>query len=69
MLISRKLATPKMIASDVGIARPATSSGIPAAMTEAKTSRRMSRAIGRLTVSALRRSFSDWAALSSWSGA
>ena len=48
-----------------GIARPATSSGMPAAMTDAKTRTRMSAAIGSDTVSARWRSFSDCTA-ESW---
>ena len=57
-----------MIASDVGIARPATNSGIPAAMIEAKTRIRTSATIGSETVSARCRSFSESAAESFWIG-
>ncbi len=56
------------MASDVGIARPATTSGMPAATSEEKTRIRTSAAIGRDTVSARWRSFSDSAAESFWIG-
>jgi hypothetical protein len=51
-----------MIASEEGIARPATSSGMPAARIDAKTRMRISAAIGSEMVSARCRSVSDWCA-------
>ena len=59
MLISIRWATAQTIASDDGIASPATSSGIPAATSEAKTRIRMIAAIGSETASARWRSASD----------
>ncbi len=51
-----------MIPREEGIASPATRSGIPAAMSDAKTRTRITAASGSETVSARWRSFSDWAA-------
>ncbi len=58
-----------MIPSVVGMAMPATRSGMPAATIEPKTKMRTMAAIGSETVSAWISSFSDWAAESSVSGA
>ena len=62
MLISTCWATMKMRAIVLGMARPATSSGMPAATIEAKTRMRTSAAIGSDTSSAFWRSFSDCSA-------
>ena len=62
MLISTCWATTQTSARLLGIARPATSSGIPAATTEANTNSRTSAAIGSDTSSAFWRSFSDCSA-------
>ena len=69
MLISSCWLAKKISPRVDGIASPATSSGIPAAMTEANTNTRMIAANGSDTVSARWRSFSDWVAESFVSGA
>ena len=68
MLISVCWATRLMIPSEVGMARPATRSGMPAAISEVKTRIRTSAAIGSETVSRACRSCSDSRAESCWIG-
>ena len=68
MLISVWRASRPMMASEVGIARPATTRGMPAATSEAKTRIRTRAAIGSDTVSARTRSSSESAAESFWTG-
>ena len=69
MLIWTCWLTKKISPRVEGIASTATTSGIPAAMSEAKTNTRMSAANGSDTVSARWRSSSDWAAESLVRGA
>ena len=59
MLISVKLATTKIAASDTRTAAPPTARGTPAAITEPNTSRRARPASGRETNSLRRRSSSE----------
>ena len=68
MLISTCWLTRKISASEEGIARPATRSGRPAASSDAKTTMRMTAAIGSETVSARWRSCSEASAESLVSG-
>jgi len=65
MLISTPWATRKTSARLLGIASPATSSGIPVATSEPKTSSRTTATTGSETSSAFWRSFSDCVA-ESW---
>ena len=69
MLIVRRWATRKTRARVVGMVKPATSSGRPAATSVPKTSTRMIKAMGSEMVSALLRSRSDWADMAALSGA
>ena len=62
MLISICWATTKITAMLLGIASPATSSGMPAATSDAKTRMSTSATIGSDTSSAFWRSFSDCSA-------
>ncbi len=62
MLISTCCATIQIRARLLGIARPATSNGIPAATTDANTSSRTMATMGSETTSAFWRSFSDCSA-------
>ena len=68
MLISVCWATRLITPSEVGMARPATSSGMPAAISELNTRMSTSAAIGSDTVSARVRSSSDRRAESCWIG-
>ena len=68
MLISVRCATSPISPTELGIARPATSSGMPAAISEVKTRIRTIAAMGSETVSARVRSASESRCESCWTG-